>query len=946
MTILCITGFSNASTQLAERALLACGMAPHLPLERDPTLDLVRWHERVSSTLPLRGQPTHSESAARTQQPSRIWQQLAIDLILANMDSAHWGWAHPGAVKWLEFWAQLDSDIRFVLVCEDRQSLICRLVEQGEAPANMPGHLALWAQNHQDMLKFHLRNPDRSLLVWDAEVQSQPSTLIQRIERDWQIPLDAALAHAQDLVHPTALLRHIALRILSEHPQTAPIDHELQSLIGPSQWPAASDQIETTDLIEMYGHLLERTDLQGQLQRAQQSSDDINELRSQDFEKAKAEIAAKQDALSKLAAEQKASAALKKQKDDLSAAQQEALAKNKELQDESDLLLTQLHQVQEELEKHFLMNQEAQEKVKVETAAKQDALNKLATEQKASKALKTQKDELSAAQQVTLAKNKDLQAALDKQVLLTKETQEKVKVETAAKQDALNKLATEQKASAAFKKQKDDLSAAQQEALAKNKELQEESDLLLAQLHQVQEELEKYYLQHKERQIEVQKLQDRWLRAVQSHPELQDFEVLELLSESSTELTAHWRINQLQVGDVMKGPFEFKTFIENGVTGLVFAKEAKGQSLIHRWPLIAAKESQLSIIPVKGKDDPQKRSATLLQLGTTDWHLVRQLSDKLVKTVGSAAMAKRISHGPALLEGLKTQQQILDKVPALLRFDDIQLFGQQNTDQKSVIGLRLTHADLQGLKANPFEFQVQLNHAANSAMTSAHLIFDEKTAGNPFENWTHNVKSSAGQAVMAVQLGPKGWNPQTWHALSPLDQQWLQNTARLLPFMLTTLQNQGVKLAKGWTTWVQAATQMMDWSKLSVDLAQATNSIKEAAPSQLQPPEAAPISPKKALRQASQAKAKPSQTTKATKISKLQPLAASPSATKAPTKTKPAKTLKPELTKKPAVRPKSSVTKKPAVTPKPAVTAKTATKTVRSSGARTAVVPKAKRRSP
>lgn len=862
MTILCITGFSNASTQLAERVLLACGMAPHLPLERDPTLDLVRWHERASSALPLSGQPTHSESAARTQQPSRIWQQLAIDLMLANMELANWGWAHPGSVKWLDFWAQLESDIRFVLVCEDRQSLICRLVEQGEAPANMSGHLSLWAQNHQEMLRFYLRNLDRSLLVWDAEVQSQPSTLIQRIERNWQIPLDAALAHAQGLGQPTTLLQHIALRILSEHPQTAPIDHELQSLIGPSQWPAASNQIETTDLIEMYGHLQERTDLQEQLQRAQQSIDDINELRKQDFEKAKAEIAAKQDALNKLAAEQKSSAVLKKKTDELNAAQQQALVKNKDLQEESDLLLAQLHQVQEELEKHFLMNQEAKEKVKVETAAKQDALIK---------------------------------------------------------------LSTEQKASAALQKQKDDLSAAQQEALAKNKDLQEESDLLLAQLHQVQEELEKYFLQHKERQIEVHKLQDRWLRAVQSHPELQDFEVLELLSESSTELTAHWRINQLQVGDVMKGPFEFKTFIENGVTGLVFTKEDKGQSLIQRWPLIAAKESQLSIIPVKGKDDPQKRSAILLQLGTTDWYLVQQLTDKLVKTVGSAVMAKQISYGSALLEGLKTQQQILDKVPALLRFDDIQLFGEQNTDQKSVIGLRLTHVDLQGLKASPFEFQVQLNLAASSAMTSAHLIFDEKTASNPFENWTHNVRSSAGQAVMAVQLDPKGWNPKNWHALSPLDQQWLQNTVRLLPFMLATLQNQGVKLSKGWTTWIHAATEMMGWSKLSVDLSEATKNIKGAEPSQLQPPEAAPISPKKALRKARQTKTRPS---KAKKISKLQPLTALHSATKAPTKTKPAKTSKPELTTKPAV------------------TVKTATKTVRSPSTRTAVVPKAKRRSP
>jgi hypothetical protein len=219
-------------------------------------------------------------------------------------------------------------------------------------------------------------------------------------------------------------------------------------------------------------------------------------------------------------------------------------------------------------------------------------------------------------------------------------------------------------------------------------------------------------------------------------------------------------------------------------------------------------------------------------------------------------MAKQISHGPALLEGLKAQRQILDKVPSQLRFDDIQLFGQQNTELKSVIGLRLTHADLQGLKANPFEFQLQLNLTAGPTISSAHIVFDEKTARNPFENWTHNVKSSAGQAVMALQLGPKGWQPQHWHTLSPLDQQWLQNTVRLLPFMLVNLQYQGVKLEKGWATWLEAATELVNWSKLSVDLPETTITAKDATPDKLQPPAAAPVPPL-APRKPRPAKARP-----------------------------------------------------------------------------------------
>ena len=635
------------------------------------------------------------------------------------------------------------------------------------------------------------------------------------------------------------------------------------------------------------------------------------------------------------------------------------MAKNKDLQEEFDLLLAQLHQVQEELEKYFLKHQEAEEKIKAETTAKQDALSKLAEEQKTSSALRKRIGDLNAGQQEAFAKNKDLQEEsdlllaqlhqvqeeLEKLFLKKQEAEEKIKAETAAKQDALNKLADEQKTSTALQKQKDELSAAQQDALAKNKDLQEESDLLLAQLHQVQEELEKYYLQNKDRQIEVQALQDRWLRAVQSHPELLDFEDLQILSESKTELTAHWRINQLQVDGVMKGPFEFNTFVENGVAGLTFTKDDKGHSPIHRWPLIAVKDKQLSVLPVKGQDDPKKRSATILQLGTTDWQLVQVLTDKLIKALGSTSMAQQLGHGQALSEGLKVQRQILEKMPALLRFDAIELFGQQNTGVKSVIGLRLKRADLQGLKADPFEFQIQLNLTANATMSSAHLIFDEKTVANPFENWKQNVKSSAGQAVMALQLGPKGWSPQTWHALSPQDQQWLQNTVRLLPFMLGTLQSQGTQLVKGWSFWGQALPELVNWSKLLVDAPLPTTAATAAEPVMLQPPNAAPV-PTKAPRKARSAKGKSAElaqpavkdkvATKATqehtavKFKAAKPVAKAKLAAKVPQKPAPATS---KAAKSIAAKPIAAAKSKAA---KPAVKVKAAAKVAGKAKRRTA----------
>jgi hypothetical protein len=79
------------------------------------------------------------------------------------------------------------------------------------------------------------------------------------------------------------------------------------------------------------------------------------------------------------------------------------------------------------------------------------------------------------------------------------------------------------------------------------------------------------------------------------------------------------------------------------------------------------------------------------------------------------------------------------------------------------------------------------------------------------------------------------------------------------------LQNQGLKLQKGWSTWGEAATELVKWSKLSVTLPDPTITATDATPSQLQPPDAAPIPPR-TLRKSRPAKAKPARPTVTAKV--------------------------------------------------------------------------------
>lgn len=131
-------------------------------------------------------------------------------------------------------------------------------------------------------------------------------------------------------------------------------------------------------------------------------------------------------------------------------------------QKENSLLIGQLHQTQEELEKYYLKNKKTSDLLNQEK-------KKLSDFEKKTEELSKKSDEL----------NKSVaQLNKDKQTL----NEQKAKLEQSVKQET-QKL--EQ-----LKKQKDD-------ELAKlNQQIKQENDLLIKQLHQVQEELERYYLEN------------------------------------------------------------------------------------------------------------------------------------------------------------------------------------------------------------------------------------------------------------------------------------------------------------------------------------------------------------------------------------------------------------------------------------------------------------------
>ncbi len=483
MNKILIVGHPLSGYQEVERLLRACGMAPALPSRRDGFLP-----EQISATLakahnaPALQRLGNGDAELRQLTPGPVWHGMALDLMLGNIDQPLWGWADPQAIHWLNYWRDLDPDLHFILVYDRPHSLLTRSQADPATP-DSPEELARqarqWAAYNAALLHFFHRNPQRCLLVHSEQARRSASAYLNqvraRIDAPWVERLGLEGNHTgphasgtptpcvtQDLPPalasgdtgetpdaPLALL--VADTLLRDQPESRQLYEELQAA---ANLPLALDDEpgrDTALALQAWAAL----NAQRQRQRHQDKL-----LQQLEAGQAQAEaLAAEHWRL--LQAEQQLRAQDAQTHDaalaDLSTARQQIEQQQRELQQDNELLLSQLHQVQEELERHYLNSQQQATQLEALSAQQQQA------EQQAAQL----KERLAAAEQRAAEAARQAQAKAQ---------------ELKSAQSELSEL---------------------QARPAVDPQLSEENDLLLTQLHRVQEELERYYLENQRLKAQV-----------------------------------------------------------------------------------------------------------------------------------------------------------------------------------------------------------------------------------------------------------------------------------------------------------------------------------------------------------------------------------------------------------------------------------------------------------
>lgn len=350
----------------------------------------------------------------------KIWTDLATDLVLGNVDHAQFGWCQTLDEHTPAFWQRFDPETRFVLVYEEPTAYAARVIAQDHAQAqDLPGTLQHWHTQHSQLINTFYALGSDAVLVHASQMHSATLDLGLTASADTLRTVAHALPDAQVL---TQLLQpivaaNVQMQTLWQELQAAsqipwqetlpPLQAAHQALVQCLaqqrafatieqqclQLEQAQQRLQSELAAQTHAHQSKEAALrvvqtqfdacQQQLAQQSQQHKDAQEegellltqlhqvqeeleshfLKLQEETNAKAELQAQLTAATQAQQAEAAAKAIAQQNlQTLQKGQEHEQVQNKiqlqEAQEEGELLLTQLHQVQEELEQYFIKYQE------------------------------------------------------------------------------------------------------------------------------------------------------------------------------------------------------------------------------------------------------------------------------------------------------------------------------------------------------------------------------------------------------------------------------------------------------------------------------------------------------------------------------------------------------------------------------------------------------------
>ncbi len=227
MKCICITGAIQSDLEVVSDILRQAGMKLPKAANRGESINITSWHEQAVIM-----DTEEAESGYAIVNPGRFMEQLAGDIFVANNKSSFWGWADVRSTWLLDFWLNFDPRLYFVFVCVSPQQMLANAMSSKVEIDSVDAVMDAWQAHYRQLLRFHLRNPQRSLLVDANECVENPYLLIERCAEQWKLKIDEPIVADINRIAHDSLSLYLAQQLCKGYPQVVSLQHELAATVS------------------------------------------------------------------------------------------------------------------------------------------------------------------------------------------------------------------------------------------------------------------------------------------------------------------------------------------------------------------------------------------------------------------------------------------------------------------------------------------------------------------------------------------------------------------------------------------------------------------------------------------------------------------------------------------------------------------------------------------
>ena len=200
----------------------------------------------------------------------KMADNIMIDLLLANLDSENWGWESDRNLASLEYWGQIEPNVKFILVFDHPKNVLRSLENKKITIDLIDQEICEWVNYHQNILEFFEKNKNTAILIEGVSALNDINGLAVQVKNiaqtlqfksGWQVISEPSIftEDSKNRLQSNVVKDNLFIEVINKYPEAIKIFNSLidkasiknSSLIYKTKRMSLDSLVESLNYLEL-----------------------------------------------------------------------------------------------------------------------------------------------------------------------------------------------------------------------------------------------------------------------------------------------------------------------------------------------------------------------------------------------------------------------------------------------------------------------------------------------------------------------------------------------------------------------------------------------------------------------------------------------------------------------------------------------------------------------